>query len=309
MNTDKLNNIVIENTIDMQVVKNTIKESILSMRIPWDLNKNQKKTKQIMIQQILLIIAPIIFFSVILAFLFKNNYSILPMYILAISFIIAILIPKLLKYLYTQKHRKLLNKLIDNISSYQDIISIIEQIHNGFDGYSGNCIYDLYDLDNLKRNIADFLWLTDNKIIDTNITLSKEPHGETKGVLLVTLENTNGIIITKTFITKIEFNTHINEIKLFFSMREDPKLVFPYNIHYNPKFCCYCGKPLNTENSHNAEDYELHMETQGQSCCEQCNDLITVTNRCLSKAINSSPELRRNYILDAITNLKGLVNK
>lgn len=67
--------------------------------------------------------------------------------------------------------------------------------------------------------------------------------------------------------------------------------------------CCYCGIEL-TGSINNAEDYGLHKDTRNKSCCDRCNRVITIPNRCLANYIRSGNtyylELAIQEIRDAI---------
>ena len=47
--------------------------------------------------------------------------------------------------------------------------------------------------------------------------------------------------------------------------------------------CYYCGIEITKEESHNAEDFGVHPETQGKLCCKDCNQMIVVPNRFISE--------------------------
>ena len=71
--------------------------------------------------------------------------------------------------------------------------------------------------------------------------------------------------------------------------------------------CYYCGKILPEGEGHNAEDYGLHKETLGKSCCGECDKIVTITNRCISQYIRNNQSIRS--LEEAVSNLMYCINK
>ena len=75
--------------------------------------------------------------------------------------------------------------------------------------------------------------------------------------------------------------------------------------------CMYCGKEL-VDNGHNPEDFGLHtpyMDFSNKCTCNDCNNLITITNRLLKNVLDSNGDKNSMLNLEShITSLKNSYN-
>ncbi len=62
--------------------------------------------------------------------------------------------------------------------------------------------------------------------------------------------------------------------------------------------CYFCGAILQNDNNNNAEDFKLHRETKGKSCCTRCNELITMTNRAFSGYIKDGSKVNIDLLIE-----------
>lgn len=248
-------NMTLENTIDINTIKNTLKKFVQNVKIiSHDMSGDRKarKTACLFISLIMtefMLFAYIFFrplpedsqnyndvFSDIIIILLILKASV----IFTISFLCTVVIYDIAK---THKNKHILNENIDNISSYQDIINVIVQIHNGYTWHTNKSMeHDLYDLDKLSETLEAYLWLTGNKIVSTEINIDKNSPYETDGIILVTQKTETGIIKSRIFNVKIEQDPAIIQNKLIFTAWDEIKLVIPYKEGNDTVVGCYCSK-------------------------------------------------------------------
>ena len=64
--------------------------------------------------------------------------------------------------------------------------------------------------------------------------------------------------------------------------------------------CYFCGAILPKAHNNNAEDFKLHRETYGKSCCTRCNELITTTNRAFSEYIKEGRKEKIDQLIEVL---------
>ena len=70
--------------------------------------------------------------------------------------------------------------------------------------------------------------------------------------------------------------------------------------------CHYCGAILPKEHNINVDDYKLHKDAYGNSCCARCDEAITWINRALAMYIETGNPL---YIHNALNRLQEFVDR
>lgn len=76
------------------------------------------------------------------------------------------------------------------------------------------------------------------------------------------------------------------------------------------QYCYYCGKELSDNERNNAEDYGLHFETSGKCCCNECNTLITQTDRLMAWYVSTPyAHIKKHCIDQIISNMEEFKDK
>lgn len=127
-------------------------------------------------------------------------------------------------------------KDINNISCYEDIISVISQINKYFTGYKYKNIFatdcdikhDLSEMNILCENLKNLIFLANknNEIIKTEIST------ECCSVYYkVVTRDSDGLIQENEFPVETEYNTNVKEETLIFCTWKRAKLSLPYSIN------------------------------------------------------------------------------
>lgn len=132
-------------------------------------------------------------------------------------------------------NRENLTRDINNISCYEDAISIISQIDENFVGYKYKSIFetdcdikhDLSNMNTLCKNLKTIIFLTDknNEIINTEIS-TKLSFG---AYYKITTQDSAGVIQEDELLVETEYNAKVKEETLRFCTWERVKLVIPYS--------------------------------------------------------------------------------
>lgn len=225
------NNMKIINNIDIEEIKKDLKESIIHMKVPY-INYKSKMDK------IFPITLCIVIFVVNMFILFNLEFSDSVDKFVSICLstfgigIIAIILffftdIVIINTIKSNKNKVMLSDKIDDIKTYDDIIDIINLIHEGFEKYKKDPKHGLFDLEKLKNNIESYNILTNKNIIeaDMHVVPCKK---EDAGLIKITYPDEEGYVNKKDVTVELRKNTKIKDKMIFIYPYENIKLDIPY---------------------------------------------------------------------------------